>query len=269
MLNPSTISAKLLCSLLLILVSVFLGGTSIAGEVCQEPLVELAIQRFRLIGADPNFFISCEKLVERPTEVVVAIAQRATTKEWKDDLGTGPYDLRISIVDINRNQLLATANFSNKFFKDGEGFRGIYVVFLNEPFASGYRSFGIRSWYSTLRFGSEKLNLYTVKGSVVEEVLTDFVTQQFVGLGPRSCDGSDLQELTTGIQVLTSKSNGLKTLLITDTLSIRNFSTFKSDDISNCIGTQRKREIRTFKLKTRAQKYLINEKVNRFPCELC
>jgi hypothetical protein len=265
MLNPSHRANSFQKFIFLSIASVFIIKAAIASEVCDDPLVQSAIKNYKLIGTEPFFHVACERLAGSPTKVVIAVSQRQPTDGWNDGSGMGPYGLRIAIVETRSNHLLASANFSNRFFSDGEGFIGIQVVFLKDRISRSFRSFGINASYSTVRFQSESLNLYVVKGSQIVEVLTDFKTSMSVAQNGRECRAGS-QYLASTIKALASKSTALKPLRVTDTLTIRNFN---SNSYLDCNDSPEKSEAKTFILRSKASKYEVPNAEKRFRCEVC
>jgi hypothetical protein len=265
MLNSSHGANRFQQFILLSIASVFFMKAVIASEVCDDSLVQSAIKSYELIGTEPFFHVACERIVGSATEVVIAVSQRQPTDGWDDGSGMGPYGLRIALVDTRSNLLRASANFPNRFFSDGEGFRGIQVVFLKDQISRSFRSFGINASYSTVRFGSETLSLYIVNDSQIEEVLTDFKTKIFVAHFGRECRGRS-QYLASNIKVVASKSTALKPLRVTDTVSIRKF---KATSILDCNDSLEKSERRTFTLRSKASKYDVPNPEKRFRCEVC
>jgi hypothetical protein len=261
----SSIVANLFRSILWLILTSFFHGYAVADDICQYPSVQAAVIKHELIRSDPYFYISCEKLVGSKNQVVVAVSQRQSSEGMYERPEEGVYGLRISIVDLSSNRIVANSFYSKRFFQDGEGFRGIRVMFLDDQLSEGFLSFGIQAWYSTIRFGSEKTSLYLIKGAQIEEVLTDFPTLSSVHHSGNACEG-EVQNTETNIRVKKSKIRGPRILLVTENMTVSGREISRDNGCSNIV---KKSVTINFNLKPVSARYVIPLKVKRSSCEVC
>jgi hypothetical protein len=262
--NSSTV-ANLFRSMLWLTLTSFVHGYAVADDICQHPSVQAAVIKHELIRSDPYFYISCEKLLGSNNQVVVAVSQRQSSEWTYDRPENGVYSLSISIVDLSSNRIVANSFYSKRFFQDGEGFRGIRVMFLDDQLSEGFLSFGIQAEYSTIRFGSETTSLYLIKGAQINEVLTDFLTQRAMHFSGNACEG-EVQNMETNIRVKKSKTRGPRILLVTENMTLSGREISRDNGCSNVV---KKSVTVNFNLKPVSARYVIPLNVKRSSCEVC